>query len=129
MTHSNLREPSTGNTASGSPVQAGPGRAIPATDASGGKALLNPEMAARPFDFRGHGVFEREVTLPGSRGAGTMVLASITEFSPVTDDPIMGSAIVTLHSVAPQSGGTVKVRMEVRWPEDLSVRVQFMYFL
>lgn len=42
-------------------------------------------MAAQAFGFRGHGVFEREVKLPGFGGAYAMVLACITEFSPVTD--------------------------------------------
>ncbi|MGZ9930704.1 hypothetical protein ACXNSR_12485 [Streptomyces sp. NC-S4] len=119
----------TENTASGSAVKAGPAQGIPATGGSGGEAQFNPEMAANTFDFVGHGVFEGEATLPGSRGAYNMVLANVTEFSPVTDKPIMGSAIVTLHNVVPLDGGKAKVRMEARWPEDLYIRVQFMWFL
>ncbi|GGS36407.1 hypothetical protein Snoj_55940 [Streptomyces nojiriensis] len=110
-------------------VKAGPEQALPSTGGSGGQAQFNPEMAAQTFDFRGHGIFDGEVKLPGFGGAWAMVLANVTEFSPVTDKPILGSAVVTLHNVAPQDGGWVKVRMEARWPEDLSIRVQFMWFL
>ncbi|WKD34876.1 hypothetical protein [Streptomyces xanthophaeus] len=119
----------TQNTASGSAVQAEPRQGIPSTGGSGGEAQFNPEMASQSFDFRGHGVFDGEVKLPGFGGAYAMVLAGIAEFSPVTDKPIMGSAVVTLHSVVGLDGGKVKVRMEARWPEDLSIRVQFMWFL
>ncbi|MFF4448467.1 hypothetical protein [Streptomyces sp. NPDC001502] len=129
MPHSDLRDPATGNTASGSAVKAAPGQAIPSTGGNEGKAQFNPEMAAQTFDFRGHGVFDREVKLPGFGGAFAMVIASVTEFSPVTDKPIMGSAVINLHSVVPLDGGRVMVRVESRWPEDLDIRVQFLWFL
>ncbi|MCB8906081.1 MULTISPECIES: hypothetical protein [unclassified Streptomyces] len=102
---------------------------IPSTGGSDSRALLNPEMAAQPFDLWGHGVFEAVLDVPGFRGPGAMVLGAVTEFSPVTDKPIMGSAVITLHSVVPLDGPHVQVRVEVRWPEDLSIRVQLMWFL
>ncbi len=129
MTHSNLREPATGHAASGSAVKAGPEQAIPSTDRTGGEAQFSPELAAQTVDFRGHGVFERDVKLPGFGGAFGMVVADVTEFNPVTGKPIMGSAVITLHNVVPLDGGHVTVRVESRWPEDLSIRVQFLYFL
>ncbi|MGW3321573.1 hypothetical protein [Streptomyces virginiae] len=129
MTHNDLHEPATGSTSNGSAVQAGPEQAIAPTDGSGGQAPFNPEMAAHTEDLRGHGVFEKVLPAPGFLGAYGMMLAAVTEYDPVTDKPIMGSAVVTLHNVVPMDGQRVMVRVEVRWPEDLYIRVQLMYFL
>ncbi|WP_030194914.1 hypothetical protein [Streptomyces sp. NRRL S-87] len=129
MPHSDLHEPVSGNTAGSSATVARPEQAIPSTGAGGGEALLNPELAAMTFDLVGHGVFDRVLTVPGFGGAFAMVLASVTEFSPGTDKPIMGDAVITLHNVVPLDGGRVHVRVESRWPEDLSIRVQLLYFV
>ncbi|MFD3993908.1 hypothetical protein [Streptomyces sp. NPDC058548] len=86
-------------------------------------------MSANTFDMRGQGVFEKVLDVPGFRGPGAMVLGAVTEFSPVTGDPIMGSAVITLHSVVPLNGPHVQVRVESRWPEELDIRVQLMWFL
>ncbi|WP_426361668.1 hypothetical protein [Streptomyces sp. E-08] len=99
------------------------------TRASGDGTRLNPEIAATTHDVRGHGVFEQILDAPGFPGAGGMMLAGATEFSPVTGDPIMGSAVVTLHNVVPLNGARVQVRVEVKWPEDLSIRIQLFYLL
>ncbi|MFJ5546329.1 hypothetical protein [Streptomyces sp. NPDC093225] len=119
----------TGNTASGSAMKAGPEQAIPSTGAGGGRALLNPELAAMTFDLVGRGVFDRVLTVPGFGGAFSFVLAGVTEFSPGSGEPIMGDAVISLHNVVPLDGGRVHVRVESRWPEDLSIRVQLLYFV
>lgn len=123
MTHSNLREPATGNTASGSAVKDGPEQAIPST------AQMSPELAAHTVNLRGKGVFDAVLPVPGFGGAFAMVLASVTEFNPATDKPVMGSAVITLHNVVPLDGQRVQVRVESRWHEDLSIRVQLLYFV
>ncbi|WP_328941645.1 hypothetical protein OG259_08235 [Streptomyces sp. NBC_00250] len=108
MTHTNFLEPAGGN---------------------GGKAQFNPEMAAQAFDLHGQGVFDKVLPVPGFRGAYGMVLGSVTEYDPVSDRPIMGEAVVTLHSVVGLDGQRVHVRVESRWPEPLYIRVQLMWFL
>ncbi|NEY30701.1 hypothetical protein GTU99_00525 [Streptomyces sp. PRKS01-65] len=67
--------------------------------------------------------------MPGFGGPFAFVLGSVTEFSPVTQKPIMGSAIITLHNLVPQEVGKVMVRVESQWPEDLDIRVQLLWFL
>ncbi|MFD3944086.1 hypothetical protein [Streptomyces sp. NPDC058579] len=96
---------------------------------SGGKALLNPEMAAQPFDIRGHGVFEKVLDVPGFLGAHAFVVGSVTEFNRASDKPIMGDAVITLHSLVAMDGKKVAVRVESSWPEDLDIRVQLLWFL
>ncbi|MFB6616200.1 hypothetical protein ACIGFK_04130 [Streptomyces sp. NPDC085524] len=129
MTHNTLRDPATGDTASDSKMQARAEEAVPSADGTAGKALLNPEMASQSFDIRGHGVFERVLDVPAFKGAYAMVLGSVTEYSRATDKPIMGSAVVTLHSLVAMDRGQVGVRVGVNWHEDLDIRVTLLWFI
>ncbi|MFI6007041.1 hypothetical protein ACIA98_43140 [Streptomyces sp. NPDC051366] len=127
MTHTNLRGPATGHTASGSGGKAGPEKAIPPTGASGGKARAELQQVVYYYNLRGHGTFEAVLEAPGV-GAFTGVFASTAEVYPVTDKPFMGGAVMTVHNVVPLDEGRVVIRLDTGWPEDLPVRVQLQYF-
>ncbi|MCX4808461.1 hypothetical protein ACFWWM_23450 [Streptomyces sp. NPDC058682] len=128
MTHSNLREPAIGNTASGNGGKAGSGRAVPPTGGSASRAQAGLQQAYYYYDLSGQGVFERTLETPGLGGSFSQVFASVTEFYADTGKSFMGSAAMTVHNVVPLDGEQVIVRVDSGWPEELPVRVQLLYF-
>ncbi|MEV6394744.1 hypothetical protein AB0M39_08190 [Streptomyces sp. NPDC051907] len=129
MTHSNLREPATGNTASGSAVKAGPEQAVPPTGGSGGTEQADLQQIGYYYDLRGQGVFERVLEADGLGGPYSPVSASITEFDPATGKAFMGDAVMTVHNVVPLEGELVHIRVDSGWFEDLSIRVYLQYIV
>lgn len=126
MTHTNLREPATGNAAGGSNGNKAPDQAIPPSGGAGlGKADF--QQVGYYYNLRGHGVFERTLEAPGVT-AYTGVFATVAEVYPPSDKPFMGGAVMTVHNVVPMDGNLVQIRVDSGWPEDIPVRVNLQYF-
>ncbi|ATZ28968.1 hypothetical protein ACFZBM_31830 [Streptomyces lavendulae] len=128
MTHTNLREPATGNAAAGGNGKAASDKAIaPSGGGSRGEARADWQPIGYYYNLRGHGVFEQLLQAPGVT-AYTGVFATVAEVYPPSDKPFMGGAVMTVHNVVPLDGERVEIRVDTGWPDDLPVRVQLLYW-
>ena len=79
--------------------------------------------SAFSYDLGIHGTFTLNFSVPGVTPS-SVVMVSMTEIN-ANGQPFVGDATVTVHNVAP-GNGNVRLRGEVDWDSDLSVRVYFL---
>ncbi|WBO69058.1 hypothetical protein [Streptomyces camelliae] len=80
-------------------------------------------FSARAYG-RNHRLFNDSFTVDGVNSA-TQVIASLTEVD-AQRNPINGGATLHLYDVTPHDNGTVEVRAEIDWDEDLDIRFDFL---
>ncbi|PFV97155.1 hypothetical protein COL21_12580 [Bacillus thuringiensis] len=80
-------------------------------------------------NLSGHGVFERALSLPGVNST-SIVVASITEVAIIDGQvkPKQGSASMQIYNVVPRDDGTVSIRGNIDWPNDLNYRISVIIF-
>ena len=76
--------------------------------------------------FKAHRIFNHAVEAPVNRDS--RVVASLTEVAldGAGPRPHLGDATMKVYNVAPQDNGTVLVRGEVDWDDDLDIRVSLI---
>ncbi|MFJ8440704.1 hypothetical protein [Kitasatospora griseola] len=79
--------------------------------------------SAFSYDLEAHGTFTVNFSVPGVTPS-SVVMASMTEVNS-NGQPFVGDATTTVHNVAP-GNGNVRLRGEVGWSSDLSVRVYLL---
>ncbi|QFQ97610.1 hypothetical protein F9278_16830 [Streptomyces phaeolivaceus] len=75
--------------------------------------------------FRAHRIFNLRVNIPGAV-PGNLLWASLTECTPGSNIPQLGSATTHTYNVVPQDG-FVLIRGEIDWDEDLLIRVSLLF--
>ncbi|MGQ8815316.1 hypothetical protein [Bacillus sp. NA_165.1] len=80
-------------------------------------------------NLSGHGLFERTLNLPGVNST-SIVVASITEVAIIDGQvkPKMGSASMQIYNVVPYDDGTIGIRGNIDWPNDLNYRISVIIF-
>ncbi|MEH7457141.1 hypothetical protein V7183_07825 [Bacillus sp. JJ1127] len=81
--------------------------------------------------YRGHGLIDRWLKLPGTTRFSA-VFASITELGDIDGThvlkPFQGSASMEILNVVPQDDGTIRVRVNILWDNDLWYRISAVRF-